>query len=242
MDKLLQASPHQGLQVQNLSGQWIDVPPIHGTFVINIGKGQMNPFSPLCHFWHSLTKLLSLSPVVSLEPHLTEFYHQKARSQDTRSHSSKISLYRSDWQTRYLIVRHCHYPNKEDKTSMMLLQCPLKSWNYAMNGAPSYLRIVCYACISILMEPSCWHFHLAINFSEYDREPSGKVNLIGRVKSVPVNSQAESDLFSYYCSRSHPDTAEIHYPELFSEIFPNGRTGKESVYWEWDWEHRRCHW
>ncbi|KAJ3569588.1 hypothetical protein NP233_g4959 [Leucocoprinus birnbaumii] len=35
---LLQASPHQGLQVQNMSGEWIDALPIPGTFVINIGK------------------------------------------------------------------------------------------------------------------------------------------------------------------------------------------------------------
>jgi hypothetical protein len=26
--------------VQNLSGQWIDAPPIPGTFVVNIGKGE----------------------------------------------------------------------------------------------------------------------------------------------------------------------------------------------------------
>ena len=36
---LLQASPHPGLQVQNLRGDWIDAPPVPDTFVINIGKG-----------------------------------------------------------------------------------------------------------------------------------------------------------------------------------------------------------
>ncbi|PSR73294.1 hypothetical protein PHLCEN_2v10855 [Hermanssonia centrifuga] len=35
---LLQASEHRGLQVQNLGGEWIDAPPVPGTFVVNIGK------------------------------------------------------------------------------------------------------------------------------------------------------------------------------------------------------------
>jgi hypothetical protein len=37
--QLLQASLHEGLEVQNPAGQWIPVPPIENTFVVNIGKG-----------------------------------------------------------------------------------------------------------------------------------------------------------------------------------------------------------
>ncbi|KAF5328578.1 hypothetical protein D9619_011475 [Psilocybe cf. subviscida] len=53
----------------------------------------------------------------------------------------------------------------------------------------------------------------SVNFSEFDREPSGKVNLIGRVKS-------------------HPDVAQIHYPELFKLYFSDGlpESGKGSAY------------
>jgi hypothetical protein len=36
---LLQASQHRGLQAQNLKGEWIDVPPLSGTFVVAIGQG-----------------------------------------------------------------------------------------------------------------------------------------------------------------------------------------------------------
>ncbi|KAL2271068.1 hypothetical protein VTJ83DRAFT_439 [Remersonia thermophila] len=36
---LLQASPHRGLQVQNMRGEWIDCPPIPGTLVVAIGQG-----------------------------------------------------------------------------------------------------------------------------------------------------------------------------------------------------------
>jgi isopenicillin N synthase-like dioxygenase len=36
---LLQASHHRGLQVQNAEGQWVDCPPIDGTFVVAIGQG-----------------------------------------------------------------------------------------------------------------------------------------------------------------------------------------------------------
>ena len=36
---LLQASPQLGLQVQNVAGAWVDVPPIARTLVVAIGQG-----------------------------------------------------------------------------------------------------------------------------------------------------------------------------------------------------------
>lgn len=36
---LLQATPHRGLQVQNVAGEWIDCPPLDGTLVVAIGQG-----------------------------------------------------------------------------------------------------------------------------------------------------------------------------------------------------------
>lgn len=35
---LLQASPHHGLQAQNMSGEWIDCPPLPSTLVVAIGQ------------------------------------------------------------------------------------------------------------------------------------------------------------------------------------------------------------
>ena len=36
---LLQASPHRGLQVQNMAGGWVDAPPVPNTLVVAIGQG-----------------------------------------------------------------------------------------------------------------------------------------------------------------------------------------------------------
>ena len=36
---LLQASPHEGLQVQTPSGAWVPAPPLPDTLVVNFGKG-----------------------------------------------------------------------------------------------------------------------------------------------------------------------------------------------------------
>ena len=61
-DKLLQASDHAGLQVQNVSGEWIDVPPRPYTFVINIGKGPFARFTSSLPFLPSPFLLLFSMP------------------------------------------------------------------------------------------------------------------------------------------------------------------------------------
>ena len=61
---LLQASPHRGLQAQNLSGDWIDCPPIPGTLVVAIGQG----LEALTHGVCASTTHRVLSPPAGLGP------------------------------------------------------------------------------------------------------------------------------------------------------------------------------
>lgn len=61
---LLQASLHPGLQAQNLSGAWIDCPPIHGTLVVAIGQG----LEVLTHGVCKSTTHRVLSPIAGSGP------------------------------------------------------------------------------------------------------------------------------------------------------------------------------
>ena len=61
---LLQASPHRGLQAQNLKGDWIDCPPITGTFVVAIGQG----LEAITHGVCASTTHRVLSPAAGLGP------------------------------------------------------------------------------------------------------------------------------------------------------------------------------
>ncbi|TFK44049.1 iron/ascorbate oxidoreductase [Crucibulum laeve] len=152
---LLQASEHRGLQVQNLSGEWIDAPPIPGTFVVNIGKA-------------------------------LEFVTQGlARATSHRVLSPKGST------PRYSVP---FFQN---------IGLGVRLANQVLDFPPEILKLR-DGRGSVAATDS-------VNFTEFDREPSGRVNLIGRVKS-------------------HPDVAERHYPELFKQIFPNGYSGKGSAY------------
>jgi len=154
--QLLQASSHRGLQVQNLSGQWIDAPPIPGTFVVNIGKA-------LEFVTHGLARATShrvLSPQEGSTPRYSVPFFQN------------ISL-------NVRLADHVlHFPPK-------ILKLTESRGNPAATDS--------------------------INFTEFDREPSGHVNLIGRVKS-------------------HPDVAERHCPELFKQFFPQGLPAHGNAY------------
>jgi len=153
---LLLASPHRGLQVQNLSGQWIDVPPIPGTFVVNIGKA-------LEFVTRGLARATShrvLSPPVGSTPRYSVPFFQNI------SLNARLADEVLDFPPEILQLKE-------------------------LRGDPVQTE--------------------SVNFTEFDREPSGKVNLIGRVKS-------------------HPDVAERHYPELFKRYFPNGLPKQVSAY------------
>ncbi|KAJ7019080.1 hypothetical protein C8F04DRAFT_1149041 [Mycena alexandri] len=153
---LLQASDHKGLQVQNLAGDWIDVPPIPGTFVVNIGRALEFATQGLAR----ATSHRVLSPSGGSGPRYSVPFFQNI--------GLDVKL------TEHVL----EFPPEVLK---------LRDARGTLNATDS------------------------VNFTEFDREPSGRVNLIGRVKS-------------------HPDVAERHYPELFKQVFPNGVPSQVSAY------------
>ncbi|EAU90993.1 iron/ascorbate oxidoreductase [Coprinopsis cinerea okayama7 len=152
---LLQASEHRGLQVQNLAGDWIDAPPIPGTFVVNIGKALEFVTKGIAR----ATSHRVLSPRGSTPRYSVPFFQN-------------ISL-------------------------------TIKLAEVDLEFPPEILKL--------RDERGTVAATDSVNFGEFNREPSGRVNLIGRVKS-------------------HPDVGERHYPALFKELFPNGFEGKGSAY------------
>ncbi|KAJ7090785.1 hypothetical protein B0H15DRAFT_778937 [Mycena belliarum] len=153
---LLQASDHKGLQVQNLTGDWIDVPPIPGTFVVNIGRA-------------------------------LEFATQGL----ARATSHRVISPSGGTGPRYSVP---FFQN---------IGLDVKLTEHVLEFPPEILKL--RDARGTLGATD------SVNFSEFDREPSGRVNLIGRVKS-------------------HPDVAERHYPKLFKELFPNGAPAQVSAY------------
>ncbi|KAG6824961.1 hypothetical protein H0H92_005294 [Tricholoma furcatifolium] len=157
---LLQASPHKGLQVQNLSGQWIDAPPIPGTFVVNIGRALEFATQGLARATSHRVLSPRAGPGEPTTPRYSVPFFQNI-SLDARLTDSILE-----------------FPEEILK---------LKEGRGEVAKTDS------------------------VNFTEFDRKPSGQVNLIGRVKS-------------------HPDVAQRHYPSLFAEYFPDGLPSAGSAY------------
>ena len=61
---LLQASAHEGLQAQNMTGEWIDCPPKDGTLVVALGQGLEAITDGVC----TSTTHRVLSPMAGLGP------------------------------------------------------------------------------------------------------------------------------------------------------------------------------
>ena len=104
---LLQASNHPGLQVQNLSGQWIDAPPIPNTFVINIGKGLEAATKGLA----KATSHRVLSPPKGSTPRYSvPFFQNIAQSVRVTEHNLECTLLDDDCHEMFLIPPHCLVP------------------------------------------------------------------------------------------------------------------------------------
>ncbi|KAH6885609.1 iron/ascorbate oxidoreductase [Coprinopsis sp. MPI-PUGE-AT-0042] len=176
---LLQASAHRGLQVQNLKGEWIDVPPIDGTFVVNIGKALEFVTSGIAR----ATSHRVLSP--SGNPNAPGGSNPRY----------SVPFFQNISLTVRLAEEVLEFPDEILK---------LRDARGNVGATDS------------------------VNFTEFNREPSGKVNLIGRVNRHTC--AAEANLVPNPHCRSHPDVGERHYPKLFKEIFPNGHQGKGSAY------------
>ncbi|KAF9059515.1 hypothetical protein BDP27DRAFT_1431226 [Rhodocollybia butyracea] len=148
---LLQASSHPGLQVQNLSGDWIDASPVPGTFVINFGRALEFVTKGIARA--TSHRVLS-PPIGSPSPRYSvPLFHNIAL--DVRVRDPKYEL---------------EFPPE-------ILKLRDERGNLSQTDS--------------------------INYSEFESQPSGMVQLLGRV-------------------RSHPDVAQRHYPVLFKEFFPNG--------------------
>lgn len=170
---LLQASAHPGLEAQNARGEWIPAPPRPRTLVVNTGKA-------LETVTRGLVPATSHRVLVPRE--LKQAGGEKLNTSGYKWATDGLNLHPTG--ARYS-VPFFQSISQDIRVAEHILDFPQETLdllkNRAGNGATE-----------------------SVNFSEYARgEPSGYVQLIGRIKS-------------------HPDVGERHYPELFKELFPGG--------------------
>ncbi|CAE6378430.1 unnamed protein product [Rhizoctonia solani] len=173
---LLQASSHPGLEAQNARGEWIPAPPLPRTLVINTGKA-------LETVTKGVVPATSHRVLVPREPKL-------ANGEQQASGGGRLYDWTKDGLSTGAIGARYSIPffqsiSQDIKVSEHQLDCPQETLDLLKNRKGHGAKE-------------------SVNFSEYEQgQPSGQVELIGRIKS-------------------HPNVAERHYPELFKEIFASG--------------------
>ncbi|QRV94251.1 2OG-Fe(II) oxygenase family protein [Ceratobasidium sp. AG-Ba] len=172
---LLQASPHPGLQAQNARGDWVPAPPRPRTLVVNTGKALETATRGLVR----ATSHRVLAPKETI-------LNGGAEKLDG---VPKKFNWATDGVSDHPVGARYSIPffqsiSQDVRVSENLLDFP--------------------SDVLELLKDREVVTSESVNFSEYERgQPSGYVQLIGRIKS-------------------HPDVAERHYPQMFKEIFPNG--------------------
>ncbi|CAE6483343.1 unnamed protein product [Rhizoctonia solani] len=173
---LLQASAHPGLEAQNARGEWVPAPPRPRTLVINTGKA-------LEAATRGLVRATSHRVLVPRESKPVNG-EQQADGSGSAYDWTKDGLSTQATGARYSIP-FFQSISQGIRVSENQLDFPQETLDILKNRKDDGVTE-------------------SVNFSEYERgQPSGYVQLIGRIKS-------------------HPDVGERHYPELFKEIFPGG--------------------
>ncbi|KAJ1304741.1 hypothetical protein OPQ81_005879 [Rhizoctonia solani] len=171
----LTLATHPGLEAQNARGEWIPAPPRPRTLVVNTGKAL-----------ETVTR-----GVVPATSHRVLVPRGPKVANGGQQFNKGGSVY--DWTKDGLSTRATGA-----RYSIPFFQSISQDIRVSENQLDFPQEI-----LDILSNRKAGSTE-SVNFSEYERgQPSGHVQLIGRIKS-------------------HPDVGERHYPELFKEIFPSG--------------------
>ncbi|KAB5595117.1 hypothetical protein CTheo_1405 [Ceratobasidium theobromae] len=170
---LLQASGHPGLEAQNARGEWVAASPRPGTLVINSGKALEVVTRGLVR----ATSHRVLAP-------------REGKQTGLRNEANSSFNWATDGLNPNPVGPRFSVPffqsiSQDIRVSENILDIPQETIDSVKNRISDGTTE-------------------SVNFSEYVRgEPSGLVQLIGRIKS-------------------HPDVGQRHYPELFNQLFPQG--------------------
>ncbi|KAG8700050.1 hypothetical protein FRC09_006204 [Ceratobasidium sp. 395] len=177
---LLQASPHSGLQAQNARGDWVPAPPRPSTLVVNTGKALETATRGL---------IRATSHRVLAPKEAQNGVNGTGKVSETNGRAKRFK-----WAT----------DGVSDRPTGARYSIPFfQSISQDVRVSENILDLP-QDILDLLKDRDINATTESVNFSEYERgQPSGYVQLIGRIKS-------------------HPDVGERHYPKEFKEIFPGG--------------------